>query len=57
MRIHGDPAYPVRVHLQSPYRGNFLMPAMETFNESMSNVRTSVEWIFGDVISLRTILK
>ena len=46
----GDPAYPVRVHLQSPYKGNRLMPAMEAFNESMSKVRTSVEWVFGDIV-------
>lgn len=50
MCIYGDPAYPVRVHLQSPYKGNRLMPAMEAFNESMSKVRTSVEWVFGDIV-------
>ena len=48
--IYGDPAYPVRVHLQSPYKGNGLMSAMEAFNESMSKVRTSVEWVFGDIV-------
>ena len=26
------------------------MPAMEAFNESMSKVRTSVEWVFGDIV-------
>ena len=50
MCIYGDPAYPVWVHLQSPYKGNRLMPAMEAFNESMSKVRTSVEWVFGDIV-------
>ena len=50
MCIYGDPVYPVRVHLQSPYSGNRLMPAMEAFNESMSKVRTSVEWVFGDIV-------
>lgn len=26
------------------------MPAMEAFNESMNKVRTSVEWVFGDIV-------
>ena len=47
---YGDPAYPVRVHLQSPYSGKRLLPAMEAFNESMSKVRTSVEWVFDDIV-------
>lgn len=28
MCIYGDPAYPVRVYLQSPYNGKRLLPAM-----------------------------
>ena len=49
MCIYGDPAYPLGVHLQAPFRPNAaLTPQMEDFNRSMSAVRTSVEWLFGD---------
>ena len=49
--LYGDPAYPLRMHLQVPFRQNGLTPAMEDFNVSMSRVRESVEWIFGDVLT------
>lgn len=48
--IYGDPAYPLRPHLQSPYRDNNLTDAQKAFNTSMSQVRVSVEWVFGDII-------
>ena len=51
MCLYGDPAYPLRVHLQAPYRNRQLTPAMEEFNKSMSAVRVSVEWIFGDIVN------
>ena len=51
MCLNWDPAYPLRVHLQAPFRDAKLTPGMEAFNLSKSRVRrTSVEWIFGDVI-------
>ena len=50
MCLYGDPAYPLRVHLQAPFRDARLTPEMEAFNQSMSRVRVSVEWIFGDVV-------
>ena len=34
--IYGDPAYPLRVHLQSPFRGNNITPLQIQFNKSMS---------------------
>ena len=43
MCIYGDPAYPLRVHLQCPFRQRILTPDMEAFNEAMSSVRVSVE--------------
>ena len=43
MRIYGDPAYPLRVHLQGTFQGVALTPQMEMFNASMSSVRVSVE--------------
>lgn len=50
MCIYGDPAYPLRVHLQAPFRGAVMTPAMREFNRSMSSVRVSVEWAFGEVV-------
>lgn len=49
MCLYGDPAYPLRVHLQAPFRDALMTPAMVEFNRSMSSVRVSVEWAFGEV--------
>ena len=49
--IYGDPAYPLRVHLQAPFRDGVLTPQMIEFNKSISQVRVSVEWLFGDVVN------
>ena len=46
--LYGDPAYPLGVHLQAPYKRN-LTPQMALFNKAMSEVRVSVEWIFGNI--------
>ena len=40
MCIYGDPAYPLRIHLQ---------PLEQQFNTAMSKVRVSGEWLFGDI--------
>lgn len=45
--IYGDPAYPLSVYLQAPYRDVQLTDEMQMYNQSMSAVRTSVEWLFG----------
>ena len=50
MCIYGDPAYPLRPHLQSPFKGN-LTPQQHDYNKSMSSVRISVEWLFGDIVN------
>ena len=48
--VYGDPAYPLRVHLQAPFRqGVGFTPQMAAYNKSMSEVRVSVEWLFGDI--------
>lgn len=50
--IYGDPAYPLRPQLMAPYRLGevpVLTQDMQAFNEAMSSVRVSVEWLFGDV--------
>jgi hypothetical protein len=49
MCLYGDPAYPMRVHLQCPYKHANLTANEQAFNSSMSAVRISVEWIFGDI--------
>ena len=51
MCLYGDPAYPLRVHLQGPFRGAVITQQMQSFNAAMSAVRTSVEWLFGDVVN------
>ena len=48
--VYGDPAYPLRVHLQGPFKGHALTPQQQLFNESMSKVRTAVEWVFGEIL-------
>ena len=47
--IYGDTAYPLRPQLQAPFQNANLTPQQEAFNTSMSKVRTSVEWLFGDI--------
>lgn len=49
--VYGDPAYPIRAHLQRPFKGGVLTPAQQDFNTSMSTVRSSVEWLFGDIVN------
>ena len=46
MCIYGDPAYPLRIHLQAPFRNRVLTPQMLAYNSSMSAVRTAVELLF-----------
>ena len=48
--VYGDPAYPLRVHLQAPFRNMVLTPQMVNFNKAMSSVRVSVEWLFRDIV-------
>ena len=46
MCIYGDPAYPLRVQLQAPFRNVVLTPQMQAFNSSLSSVR-----LFGDIVN------
>ena len=39
--------YTFNVHLEN----GVLTPQMEAYNTAMSSVRTSVEWLFGDIIN------
>ena len=43
--LYGDPAYPLRPHLKSPYR----VGEVPVLTSDMSSVQVSVEWLFGDV--------
>ena len=45
--LYGDPAYPLGIHLQAPFRNVHITPQMARFNERMSEVRVAVEWMFG----------
>lgn len=38
--LYGDPAYPLRIHLQAPFRARALTPLMMDFSKSMSTVRS-----------------
>ena len=52
MCIYGDPAYiyPLRVQLQATFRNGVGMTLqMAAYNKNMSEVRVSVEWLFGDI--------
>ena len=51
MCVFGYPAYPLRVHLQAPFRHGILTPMMEAYNADMSSVRVTVEWLFGNIIN------
>ena len=49
--IYGDMAYPLRIHLQTPFRGPQLNQNEKLYNKAMSQVRTAVEWVFGDIVN------
>lgn len=52
MCIYGDQAYPQRIRVQCPFpHRNDLTPAEQAVNQSLSQVRESVEWVFGDVVN------
>ena len=49
--LYGDPAYPHRIYLQTPFRNRALTAPMIAFNQSMSTVRESIEWLFNDIVN------
>lgn len=51
MSIYGDPAYPLRIHLQAPFRQRVLIPQQQAYNGSMSAFHSSVEWLFSDFVN------
>lgn len=51
LSIYGDPAYPFSVHLLTGFKGANITQQQGIWNQKMSKVRTSVEWVFGDIIN------
>ena len=49
--IYRDPAYPLRIHLQTPFRGANITPIQHSWNKAMSSARVSAEWVFGDILN------
>ena len=48
--IYGDPAYPLRMHLQGPLRRDLnLTPEETAYDRVMCYARVAVEWVFGDI--------
>ena len=47
--LYGDPADPLDVHLQAPFKNIQLTPQMVLYNAAMSEVRVAVEWLFGNI--------
>ena len=48
--VLGDPYYPLRGHLQMPFRNMILTTQMVNFNKAVSSVRVFVEWLFGGIV-------
>ena len=46
--VHGDPAYPISVHMQHLFAGPELTRIQKEYYTAMSSVRGSAEWMFGD---------
>ena len=53
--IYGDLAYPLCPHLMTPFRAARITPIENEWNKWMSNIRTSVEWILGDITTLNSL--
>ena len=47
--IYGDPAYPMQIHLQAPYKEGNLTRDQKNDTKAMKEVRVSVEWLFGEI--------
>ena len=47
MYIYDDPDYLHRPQLQGPFKGNNLRPLQKQYNKVLSEVRTSIEWVYG----------
>ena len=48
--VYGEPADPLRVHVQTSLRNHTLTDEIKVYNKSVSSVRVSVEWLFGEIV-------
>ena len=46
LSIYGDPAYPLSIHLQAPFRAAHLTDEQKRYSKAISSVKLSVEWLF-----------
>ena len=51
--VYGDAAYLLRAHLLKSFQGARPNDQQKEFHIAMSSDRTSVEWLFGDVINYK----
>ena len=54
--LYGDPAYPLGIHLQAPFRNVHITQQMERFNEHMSEVKSSCRmdvWLHFKLLQVR----
>ena len=49
--IYRDPSYQINVNRQAPFPNNPLTADQKAYNRAMSQVRVSVEWLFGDIVN------
>ena len=49
--VYGDPAYGLSRTILAPFRGSHLTSQEQDFNRAMSQVRISVEWTFGKIVT------
>ena len=49
--MYGDPSYPLRVHLQTDFKGAHLTQQQYLWNKNTNEMRVCVEWIFGHIIN------
>ena len=47
--IYGDPACPLQIHLQAPYKEGNLTRDQKNYHKAMKEVRVAVEWLFGEI--------
>ena len=50
--IYGDAAYPLSTYIQKAFQGAALTPEQLLFNTLMNSARQTVEWEFGQILSL-----
>ena len=54
MCLYGDPANPLRIHMQAPFRDANLTDETKAYNKlcwwAMSSVRVSVEWLLKVIV-------